>query len=56
MIEEADERVLANEEVEERVLANEEVEERVLANEEGRFARRRTCSRCASARASAAGA
>ena len=37
----------------EGVFANDEsAEERVLANEEGRFARRRTCSRCASARAS----
>ena len=43
--------------VEDEGLAYEErAEERVLAYEDGQFARRRTCSRCASARASAAGA
>ena len=42
---------------EEEVLSYEEgAEEEVLAYEEGQFARRRTCSRCASARASAEGA
>lgn len=48
--------VLDNEEQKKGVANGERAEERGLAYEDGQFARRRTCSRCASARASAVGA